>query len=209
MSWHGIHQLIVRAKAGDNDVWTSLHEMMRPYLLDEAQRRLGPALPQESTSDLIQNTWQLAWTNIQSFRGGDDDDQTAALFRAWLRRIMKNVHLNHVRAERAQRRLMPPGTFSMNAPGSDGLTEIRPGFEPIAHESSVGAQLRRDEVKARIEQVLARLADPEDRELVSLVFFEGRPIRKVAQDQSVSPYKVRERLRNILQRLGPHLKDLQ
>ncbi len=209
MSWTGVHQLIVRAKAGDNDAWWLLHDMVRPYLLKEAQRRLGPTWPQQSASDLTQNTWQRAWTKIESFRGGDDDDQTAALFRAWLRQTLKRVHSNHKRAERAQRRLMPPGTFSMYATGPGDRSGGRPGFEAIADQSSVSAKLRRDEEKARIEQVLGKLGDPEDRELVSLHFFDGQSIRKIAQDRGVSPHTIGSRLQRILDRLGPDLKDLQ
>jgi DNA-directed RNA polymerase specialized sigma24 family protein len=104
MSWQGIHQMIVRAESGDNDAWQSLHDRVRPYLLKEAQRRLGPGWSQQSVSDLTQDTWQRAWTKIASFRGGEDDDQTAAFFRAWLRLTMKRVHSNQIRAQRAHRR---------------------------------------------------------------------------------------------------------
>jgi DNA-directed RNA polymerase specialized sigma24 family protein len=201
--------LIARAKAGEDDVWAALHDMIHPYLLDEAKRILGPDMPQESTSDLIQKTLQRAWMNIEGFRGGDEEDQTAALFRAWLRRIMTNVHLNDVRAENAQRRLVPPGAFSMNGPGSRGLPDGPAGFDPMAHESSVGAQLRRDKMRARIERVVGKRADPADRDLARLICFEGRSLSKAAELQSASAHKVRERLRMILQQLGPRLKDLQ
>ncbi len=209
MSWTGVHQLIVRAKAGDNAAWSLLHDMVRPFLLKDAQRRLGPTWPQQSASDLTQDTWQRAWRNIESFRGGDDDDQTAALFRAWLRQTLKRVHSNHKRSERAQRRLMPPGTFSMNAPGPGDRSGGRPEFEAIAEQSSVSAKLRRDEEKARIEQVLGNLGDPEDRELVSLYFFEGHSVRQIAQDRGVSPHTIGSQLQRILGRMEPDLKDLQ
>jgi RNA polymerase sigma factor (sigma-70 family) len=208
MSWHGIHQMIVRAKAGDDDAWTSLHDMVRPYLVNEAQRVLGPNWAQQSASDLTQDTWQRAWTRIEGFRGGDSDEQTAALFRAWLRQTLRRIHSNHERAERAQRRLRPPGTFSMNDPGSSDRSDGRPGFEAIAEQSSVSARLRRDEQKARIEQALSKFGDPEDRELVRLYFFEGHSIRQIAQDRGVSPHTIGSELQRILGRMEPDLKDL-
>jgi RNA polymerase sigma factor (sigma-70 family) len=209
MSWHGIHQLIVRAKAGDNVAWQSLHDMVRPYLVNQAQRLLGPAWPHQSVSDLTQDTWERASTKIDTFRGGEDDGQTATLFRAWLLSTLKHTNSNRKRAERAQRRQAPPGTFSLNAQGSGDSTDGQPGFEPIADQSSVSANLNREEQNARIEQVLGTLDDPQDRELVLLHFFQGQSIRRIAQNRGVSPHTIDNRMQQILERLGRDLKDLQ
>ena len=92
MTWDGIHHLIERAKAGDDDAWQSLHEMVRPYLLNFGQRLLRPASPHESVSDLTQSTWLCVLTGIDGFRGGEDDTQTGPLFRAWLRKTMTNLN---------------------------------------------------------------------------------------------------------------------
>jgi RNA polymerase sigma factor (sigma-70 family) len=207
MPWHGIHELIVRAKAGDTDAWQSLHDMVCPYLISQAQRVLGPAWPQQSVSDLTQETWQRVWTKIESFRGGEDDDQTAALFRAWLCQTMTRIDSNRKRAERAQRRKLPPGTFSLDAARPDHSADGRVGFEPIADLSSVSAKLRREEDQARIEHVLSKLDDPADRELLQLCFFEKRSIRQIAKDRGVSPHTIGSRLKSILERLAQDLRD--
>jgi len=209
MSWDGIHHLIARAKAGDDDAWASLHEMVRPYLLNLGQRLLGPAWPHESVSDLTQGTWERVLTGIHGFRGGEDDIQTAPLFRAWLRQTMKRVDANRQRGERTQRRQAPPGTVSLSALRHDDSTDGQPAFEPIADASSVSAHLRREEQRALIQRVLDQLDDPQDRELVQWHFFQGRSVQEIAKEQRVSVSTIRKRRQLILARLGRDLKDLQ
>jgi RNA polymerase sigma factor (sigma-70 family) len=209
MSCDGIHHLIVRAKAGDDDAWASLHEMVRPYLLNLGQRLLGPAWPHESVSDLTQSTWERVLTGIQAFRGGDDDNHTAPLFRAWLRQTMKRVQANRQRGERTQRRQAPPGTVSLGALRQGDSTDGQPAFEPIADGSSASAHLRREEQQALIQRVLDNLDDTQDRELVRLHFFQGRSLRKIAEERGVSDGTIGKRMQDILDRLGCDLKDLQ
>ena len=117
MSWDGIHQLIVRAKAGDDDAWQSLHEMVRPYLLNLGQRLLGPASPHESVSDLTQSTWMRVLAGIHGFRGGEDDIQTAPLFRAWLRKTMKNVECEQSAGRKDPASTGASGIVSLSALG--------------------------------------------------------------------------------------------
>ena len=79
-SWDGVHDLIARAKTGDGQAWSALHEMAGPFLLNQAQRLLGPSWPHQSVSDLTQETWQRIATGVVNFQGGDGDAQTAPMF---------------------------------------------------------------------------------------------------------------------------------
>ena len=209
MSWDGIHHLIDRAKAGDDDAWQSLQEMVCPYLFNLGQHLLGPAWPHESVSDLTQDTWVRVLMGIDGFRGGEDDTQTAPLFRAWLRQTMKRVHTNRQRGERTQRRQAPPGTVSLSALRHGDSTDGQPALEPIADGSSVGTRLLREERQALIQRVLDGLDDPQDRELVQRRFVEGRSLREIAEERGVSDGTIRGRLQDILDRLGRDLRDLQ
>src|SRR5438270_7953899 len=113
-SWDGVHDLIARAKAGDGQAWGALHKMAGPYLLNKAQRLLGPSWAHESVSDLTQEAWQRIVTGIVGFEGGKDDLQTAPMFRAWMRRTLKNAHANRLRAGQAQFRNPPSGKISLD-----------------------------------------------------------------------------------------------
>jgi RNA polymerase sigma factor (sigma-70 family) len=209
MSWDGIHHLIVRAKAGDNDAWQSLHDMVCPYMLNLGQRLLGPAWPHQSVSDLTQETWQRVLVGIPGFRGGEDDGQTAPLFRAWLCQTMKRVHANRIRAERAQRRKAPLSAVPHSGLGPVDSNDGRSGSELIAAGSSVGSNLCREEERALIQRVLDHLEDPLDREFVQAHFVEGRSLRKLAKERGTSEHELRNRRQSILKRLGRDLKALQ
>jgi RNA polymerase sigma factor (sigma-70 family) len=73
----------------------------------------------------------------------------------------------------------------------------------------VSAHLQREEQQALIQRVLTELADPDERELVELHFFQGRSIRQIARERGVSDRTIGNRLQKILERLGRDLKDLQ
>ena len=45
MSWDGVLDLINGAKNGDADAWQALHDMVRPFVLQTAQRTLALGLP--------------------------------------------------------------------------------------------------------------------------------------------------------------------
>jgi RNA polymerase sigma factor (sigma-70 family) len=209
MSCQGIQRLIARAKAGDDEAWLSLHEMVRPYLLNVAQRLLGRGWAHRSVSDLTQDTWQRVCTKIETFHGGADDDQTAALFRAWVRVTMVRVSANWRREETTQRRQVSGGALSLSIlQARDSHDGVR-AFDPIAEQSSVSGHVCSDEKRATIDRVLGTLDDCGDRELVRLHFFEGRSLRDIARERGVSDGSIRTRLRKILRRVGQGLKDIQ
>ncbi|MCC6421122.1 MAG: sigma-70 family RNA polymerase sigma factor, partial [Gemmataceae bacterium] len=108
MTWEGVHRLMVQAK-GDTAAWNQLHALVRPFLLELAGKTLGPGWPDRSASDLLQTTLLHAWENLETFRGGVDDDSTTAILRAWLARIMRNAHHNDVRYHQAGRRTLRDG----------------------------------------------------------------------------------------------------
>jgi RNA polymerase sigma factor (sigma-70 family) len=209
MSWHGIHALIERAKAGDDDAWQSLHEMVRPHLLSVGKSLPGPALPDESVSDLTQITWMSVLKGIDGFRSGIGDIDTEPLFRAWLSKIMKNVKLNRQRDARAQRRRAPLGMVSLSAIGPGDSADSQGGFEPIADDSTPSTKVRRDDQKELIQRVLDQLKDPTDRELVLHHFFENRSLRQIAKERGWSDYDLGKRMDGILNLIGRHLKELR
>ena len=91
--------------------------------LKQAQRTLGPTWPEQSASDLTQDTWVRMVQGIGGFRGGQDDDQTAAAFGDWLQRTMKRTHANRVRSARTRRRKAPTPLVSLDAVGRSGHTD--------------------------------------------------------------------------------------
>jgi RNA polymerase sigma factor (sigma-70 family) len=207
--WDGVHELIARAKAGDDQAWRAFHDMASPFLLENAQRLLKPGWPDESVSDLPQNTWVLVATGIAGFRGGHDDVTTAAAFRAWLRQTMKNVHANQVRDGNAQRRRSPVGTVSLNAADSGDSSDGSAHYEPVSSEPTASTNLIRQERQSKILQVMGYLKDPADRELLRMVFEESCSLRQLAAQRGVEPGALRHQFKLVLQQLRPFLKEHQ
>jgi RNA polymerase sigma factor (sigma-70 family) len=208
MSWDGVQELIDGAKSGDQQAWCALHDMVRPYMLEILRRDKGPDLPEVSVSDLTQQAWQRVMSGIAGFHGGPDELQTAAMFRAWLRQILKHTHLNQRRLGKTQRRKAPTRLLSLDVAVSDGSSEDRPGCEPISKELTPSTNAVWDERKTRIKRAIDRLDDPVERELLRLRFFEGLPFDKVAAQLGMSSYDVRVRLQETLDRLKLELEGL-
>ncbi|HJT75994.1 MAG TPA: sigma-70 family RNA polymerase sigma factor [Gemmataceae bacterium] len=203
MQSESAHGLVQRAKAGDQESWGRLVAMFQPYLLQRAHS-LPPAKGlDKSYQDLTQETWIRAWQGLPRFRGGEDDAQTAALFRAWLCRILKNVCSNVRRHEAASRRQPPPGTVHLG-PEGQGRT-----IDAASDESTLSANLRAQECSDQVREALAGLADPKDREIVRLRFFEGLSLTRTAERLGLTLDEVRDRFHASLRALEPRLKDLQ
>lgn len=208
MTWDGVHRIIERAKGGDEDAWRSLHELTRPYMVSQAQRLLGPGWPHRSVSDLTQDTWRHVVASLSSFRGGDDDPRTAAMFRAWIRQMMRNIHANVVRHDQAEGRRAPSGRVSLGGPGPVDSATLLWRREPATGEPTPSACAWHDERQSRIATAIAGLEDPEDRELLLLHFFEGLSLRAIATARGINPDRLRYRFHDVLRRLGRELKDL-
>jgi RNA polymerase sigma factor (sigma-70 family) len=208
MSWEGTQELVRQAQAGCAEAWQQLHEWAQPFLLRRAGRLLGPDALQESASDLTQEVWARAWQGIGDFRGGPGDAETAALFRAWLARILKNVYLNGRRFWQTQKRQPPPGLVHLGAgANSEACTGSR--ADPPADDPSPSADLRQEEQGRLIQQALVGLPDPTDVEILRLHFFEGLSLTQIAGRLGVSLDRVRGSFHRSLERLRPQLDSLR
>lgn len=204
----GIHALVERARSGDEDAWRDLHARLQPMLYRMAQRALGPDWPEQSVSDLMQETWLRATKGIQGFRGGSTDDETAALFRAWLSRLVKNERSNEKRAANAQRRKRPAGMQALRINGGED-SWMPGGADPPAHASTPSLNLRQEERRQAIQRALEILADPKDREVIQLRFFEELSLAQIAKRLGMTYDDARGRFHRSLRLLEPRLRDLE
>src|SRR5687768_14587060 len=99
MSWDGVHDLVRRAQAGDQEAWRLLHDLARGFLAAHARRLLGHGRSGGSVDALVLDTWEKLLPAFDTFRGGSDDAQTGAMLRAWLSRAMSRLHANDMRRE--------------------------------------------------------------------------------------------------------------
>jgi RNA polymerase sigma factor (sigma-70 family) len=145
---------------------------------------------------LTQETWQRAWANLHDFRGGPTAADTAAMFRAWLGKILHSQWKNSVRALLAKKR------------GGEAMAEGAGTFEPPDPGPAPSVEARRREQAAETSEALARLEDPRDREVLRLYFYDGLSFRAIAAELKISLDKVRTSYHRGLERLQD-LKRLQ
>lgn len=163
--------LIVQARASREHLGQLL-ERYRPYLLLEAQRRIGPQLAvREDAWDIVQKTLTEALQAFAAFQGLTEPE-----FSAWIRRIhgrnLDQAVRQHVRAgKRSIRReqRLPEPTESVSFCW----------HEPAARQTTPSQRLIKGEKALGLAAVLASLPDAQ-REAVRLRHLEGWPVEQIA-----------------------------
>jgi RNA polymerase sigma factor (sigma-70 family) len=203
----GIQELLERARTGDLQAWDSLHTSLQPYLLRQAQNLLGPDWPERSVSDLMQDTWLRAMKKFNQFASGPDDLQTAALLRAWLKKIMRSLHINLIRDTATVKRRPQSPLVSLNVPAfsgsSNGFAYDVPGRDLTASKT-----LSQSEEQARVRSALAGLPELE-REIIRLHVLDNVPMPEIATRLSLTYETVRYRKNEALRLLGEELNGTQ
>src|SRR5512138_3364608 len=98
------HQLVQRARSGDQEAFADLVTEHQRYIYNLALRVLKN---EEEALDLAQETFVRAWTALPNFRG-------QSRFRTWLYRIATNLCYNR----------LPTLRRSLNELGDDVIVEI-------------------------------------------------------------------------------------
>jgi RNA polymerase sigma-70 factor (ECF subfamily) len=194
----GFHDLLARARAGDRAATDELLALVRPWLEQVARNHAPPPGPDGSTSDIVQEAWLRAWQKLDQFQGAGDEVQALAMFRAWLARIVSRVGLNAVRDAAAAQRSPPGGLLRL-----DGVDGAAPAEEPTP-----SANVQAEERARLVGEALDRIADPLDRDMVRLRFFEGLSLRQVAERLGCNHETVRQRYHDLMRRLEGELRGL-
>jgi RNA polymerase sigma factor (sigma-70 family) len=188
---NGINEHIRRAREHDPEAWASLWEAFGPTLLGLAQRQLGPRWPEKSVSDLLQTTWLRAFLGIGDFRGGVNDEQTAALFRAWLAIILRRAVSNEARHDRVRQ--------ALRGGPVPGEAEVAGPDQPPS------VAVMRAELQAQVREAMARLGAAE-REVLQLHLVEGLSDPTIAERLGITLHQARYRREQALKEMKGHLE---
>jgi RNA polymerase sigma factor (sigma-70 family) len=199
MNEHGLHALVLRARAGDRDAQGELITWTQPMLHQYARQLLGLNWDHRSSSDLVQMTWERALPRLPRFRGGADDDGTARALTAWLQTTLRRILLNQVR-----RGQLPGPVRSLDAHPADDSTVAAP--EPAADTDPPSFNLKHADTRRAIAAALDRLP-PLTRRIIELRLLEGRAMSEVAVELSRDEKTVRKYFHQGVQRLQRLLED--
>jgi RNA polymerase sigma factor (sigma-70 family) len=202
----GFPALLARARAGNRAATDELLALIRPWIEQLARKHGSPGGPDGNTSDLVQEAWLRAWQKLEQFTGADDEAQALAMFRTWLARIVARLGLNAARDGAAQQRTPPGKLLRLN--GVPASVDSVPVHDPAASGLTPSASAEAEEEARRVQEVLAGLTDPWDRDIIRMRFFEGMSLRQVAERVGCNHEAVRQRYHALLHRLERDLKGL-
>jgi len=201
---HGFDELVRQAQNGDRRAMDLLLEAWRSQMVMVARNYADPAHAAESVSDFVQEAELRAWQGLAQFRGGVNDQETQAMWGAWIQQIVRRVGLNHVQARNAQRRKDPDRKVLPLAGGAGSTGGA--GLEPSAGGSSPSAHFLKDERAQLVRTALEGIPDETDRAIVRLCFFDGLSFGQIAARVGFCYETVRQRYHEALGRMENELK---
>ena len=202
----GFHLLLRRARGGDRGAMDEVLDRLEPRLRRLARRYADPVRPVESTGDLLQDCCVRAWQKLETFQGGAGDDETFAMFRAWVGQIMHRVGLKAQRQRSYPTRNPPGRIIPLKLTGSADSTASGGRADPPASGPSPSENVRTDERTRRIEAILEGMTDETDIAIVRMHFFEDLSLPETADRLEIRFKEVRRRYRAVVRRLERDLK---
>ncbi len=202
----GFQGLVDRARDGDRKAMDLVLERLRPYLVQLARRYADRGRPDESTSDLLQESCLRAWQKMPTFAGGNDDAETFAMFRAWISQIVRRRGIQSRRARSAKGRIPQDKIVRLKSPSSGVTTTRSAGNEPPAKGASPSTNARTRELSDRLRELLRKLADRQAATIVEMRFFDEFTIAEIARKLDLGYDQVRDQYRGTMQRLTWEIK---
>lgn len=183
-------ELLRKAQAGDRRAMDDVLGELLPRLEPIARRYADPVRPVGSTTDLLQECCLRAWKGIGSFRGGQTDEETFAMFRAWIGRILRNLGRNEVRDQMTRRRRTPGRVHSLG-----GGAERNAVDDPAAPDPGPRTSAGKGEEARMLRESLERIDDPTNRAIIERHYFHGETLGEIADHLGLSFPEVRRRYR--------------
>jgi RNA polymerase sigma factor (sigma-70 family) len=201
------NEVVERAQTGEEKAQEELLGILRPYLEQLAHGITSSPRASRSSSDLVQEALLRVWQRLDQFSGTDDDEQSWAMFRAWVGQIVKRLNLNDQRDRHTQKRQPPQGVASLQ--GGQGQEEARPGLEVPSGDPTASSRVRLNEEVQFVQAALDRLGNDPSVSVIRMHFFEGRSLRQIAEHLQISYDKVRQLFHTGMQQLERELGPLR
>ena len=97
MALNRFNEVVRRAQAGESEAQEELLQVLRPCLEQLARGLAASPRASRSSSDLVQESLLRVWQRLDQFAGNEDDEQSWAMFCAWVGQIVRRLNLNEQR----------------------------------------------------------------------------------------------------------------
>lgn len=205
---HGFRALLLQAKEGDREAMDRVLSILGPQLEPLARAYADPHRAVESTGDLLQEGCLRAWQKIGSFQAAKNDEETFAVFRAWMAQILRRLGVDAQRARNRKRR-SPPGKILSLGRSRAGATTVSAGagIDPPGPQHRPSAFVRARELDERIRESLEGMADPRDAAIVRMHVFDGLPLSRISEELGLGYDLVRDHYWAAMARLRREFQD--
>jgi RNA polymerase sigma-70 factor (ECF subfamily) len=191
-------QQLTAARAGSQEALGQAMEACRGYLLQIAQRELGPGLqPKGGASDLVQQTLLEACRDFARFQGDSEADLLQ-----WLRRLLLNNLADFTRHYRDTDKRQVEREVALDAGNSSGE---RGGGLAASLPSPSGAAMAHEQAEA-IQRSLAQLPE-EYRRVIVLRYQEERSFEEIGRLLDLTPNAARKLLLRAVERVQRELAE--
>ena len=182
-------ELVQRSQAGDHEAF---RELVERYQRKIAALALGMLRNREDASDVVQETFAKAYTNLDRFKGD------SALY-TWLYRIAFNLCVDHQRRDARQ------SAVPLEVDERGGLPSTLPEGEPPRDDPF---QRTRDaEIARRLDEAIRSLT-PEHQAVILLREIEGLSYEEISHALEVPKGTVMSRLHYARRQLQARLRGL-
>ncbi len=172
--------LIRAARSGDTEAWRCLDDRYRVALTLFMRGRIpSPARSRFDTDDLLQSAFLSAFKELDTYEYRGEGS-----FLAWMTQILQSRLKNRVRSG---------STLSRDVRRNERYSTDHELQAPQHHTPSPSEIFSAAEDHARLLAAVADL-EPELRTIVTLHFFDKRPIVHIAQELRIDAKTVRRRL---------------
>ena len=183
-------------------------EVLQPLLEPLAHKFADPVRPVQSTTDLLQESCLRAWTKIDSFEGGSTDEETFAMFRAWVGQIVRRIGIDARRTRGRQRRQPKKKVLRLDLPRPGETTTSGASIQPEAPGGSPSTYVRADERNDLIREALKNLPDEESAAIVRMYVFDELNFAQIGERLGISDDAARLRYWATIDVLHRRLKEL-
>jgi RNA polymerase sigma factor (sigma-70 family) len=180
--------------------------ILKPHMEGLASPYADPMRPLQSTADLLQESCLRAWQKIDTFQGGETDEDTFAMFRVWIGQIVRRLGMNQRRALKATRRSPEDRKVVPLKVTRPMETTRKHRSDPPARQPSPSTRVRGVERSRGIQEAVAKLSDETDARIVKMHFIEKLTLREIAARIEMDFKEVRRRYRAAMRSLE---KDLE
>lgn len=198
------HEILAKAKQGDEAAKGELLNRFRPYLNVIAQRHLDERLQSRMDyADVVQITFLEATRDFHHFRG-----DTVESLLAWLRNILRNnvstAHQHHLAAQKRSARKEVTMRVSSESGGSSlGMQDMVP-----SESSSPSQRMMRDEASVVLATCLEQLPETQ-REAIRMRYLEGMSLKEISERVEKSEMAVAGLLKRGLRTLREEMANRQ